>query len=239
MSGYKRFFIQPDELYGNKAEIRSAHNYISRVLRMRVGDKIVLCTQDGNDNLSEIVKIDNNAVYCNVLQTTKGQNESNKELSLFFGVMKGDKNDFVVQKAVELGVKNIYLFHSRYCVSDVSDNKLERLRKISASACEQCGRSVMPKVEYLDNFKSVANLALASDNVLFCYENEQTKAFATCLKDCPSTSIIVGSEGGFSDEEVQLFEGTHAQTVSLGKRILRAETASVFVLSVYNALVGD
>ena len=239
MSGYKRFFVQADEVFGNKAEIRSAHNYISRVLRMRIGDKIVLCTQDGNDNLAQIERIDNNAVYCSILQTTLGENESTKDLSLFFGVMKGDKNDFVVQKAAELGVKHIYIFNSRYCVSDVSPNKLERLKKICASACEQCGRSVLPTVEYVDNFQQAVTIALESQNVLFCYENEQTKSFAQSLVDCQSTAIIVGSEGGFSDEEVQLLLNTHAQCVSLGKRILRAETASVFALSVYNALVGD
>ncbi len=238
MSDYKRFFIEKSEMSQNKAQIRSQHNYISKVLRSKVGDKIVLCISDGYDYVSTITKIDSNTVYCDVEEKVFNRNENDFSLTLFFGILKGDKTDFVVQKAVELGATEIVAFKSRFSIADCSESKIARLNKISVSASEQCQRSKAVPFRFC-LFTQLQQELSEFDQVLFCYENEDGFSLQQGLQSNLSSTkiaVIVGSEGGFSKEEAEILKNAKSISVSLGKRILRAETASIYALAVIDAM---
>ena len=164
-------------------------------------------------------------------------------VTLFFALAKGDKIEFVIQKATELGVSRIVLVKTERCVTKFSDEdfrrKLERFNKISKEASEQSHRLVIPEIVGVIDIKSIPSDLLADHNLL-AYEKEagQTSSFLEQVNDKTSYAIMIGPEGGFSNEEVNLLTSKyHFELVSLGKRILRTETAAVYALSVLGCLL--
>ena len=152
--------------------------------------------------------------------------------------MKGDKTEFVVQKACELGVSKVGVFSSRYCSAYMNENKLERLNKVSREAAKQCMRSVAPEVVFFEDFKSALQSAQGYENKLFFCEF--ANGSERSLKDiCGATALVVGSEGGFADEEYELARAAGFAGMSLGKRILRAETAAVAVCALAAFNLGE
>ena len=149
----------------------------------------------------------------------------------------------IIQKSVECGASDIYLFQSERCVvkikKDAEDRKNERRQRIAESAAKQCGRSIIPTVHEAIEFGEMLKLASESDLALFCYEGEGTEPLGRVLKDkllsgssnVKSISIIIGSEGGFSENEVSMAKEVGMIAIGLGKRILRTETASSFALA--------
>lgn len=164
-------------------------------------------------------------------------------VTLFFALAKGDKIEFVIQKATELGVSRIVLVKTERCVTKFSGEdfrrKLERFNKISKEASEQSHRLVIPEIVGVIDIKNIPSDLLANHNLL-AYEKEagQTSSFLEQVNDKTSYSIMIGPEGGFSNEEVNLLTSKyHFELVSLGKRILRTETAAVYALSVIGCLL--
>ena len=164
-------------------------------------------------------------------------------VTLFFALAKGDKIEFVIQKATELGVSRIVLVKTERCVTKFSDEdfrrKLERFNKISKEASEQSHRLVIPEIVGVIDIKNIPSDLLADHNLL-AYEKEagQTSSFLEQVNDKTSYAIMIGPEGGFSNEEVNLLTSKyHFELVSLGKRILRTETAAVYALSVLGCLL--
>jgi 16S rRNA (uracil1498-N3)-methyltransferase len=160
------------------------------------------------------------------------------ELTLFACVTKGSRWDWTVEKAVELGVKKIVVFSSEYSSAYMNDNKLSRLNKVSIESAKQCGRAIAPEVVYAENFELALKMGDDAENKLFaCEFADKNCANLTNLKG--SCSIVIGSEGGFSKEESELAFAMGYQTVFLGKRILRAETASIVLTGIVMHSLGE
>lgn len=237
-----RFFVKQDQINDTSLIIcgEDAH-HIARSLRMAVGDKLTVCDLRGNEYDCVIADFDDDLqVTAKILGKTHSENESPIYIRLFQALPKGDKLDTIIQKAVECGVSEIIPFESERCVvrvkQDAEDRKTERRNRIAAEAAKQCGRSVLPTVNKSVNFSQMLDLASKSDAVLFCYEGDGTIALGKLLDEWKekmpkSVSVIIGSEGGFSISETQKALEKGMCLTGLGKRILRTETASGFVLA--------
>lgn len=236
-----RFFVRQEKASGNTVSItgEDAH-HIARSLRMAVGDDITVCDMQGNEYSCRIASFDDDKeVVAEILSVKHSENEPKLRIRLFQALPKGDKLETIIQKAVECGVSEIIPFQSERCVvkikNDSEDRKNDRRQKISAEAAKQCGRSVIPPVRAAVGFDDAIKMAVESDLCLFCYEGDGTLDLGKVLKQYDvlpkSISIVIGSEGGFSQKEVQAALQSGAVLTGLGRRILRTETASGFVLA--------
>lgn len=236
-----RFFV--DELVDDTAVVSgedAAH--ISRSLRMKEGDMIVL-SKDGNDYDCRIDSVFPDKIYCRVFSYKKSEMEPSINLSLFQAVPKLDKLEFIIQKATELGVCDIYPIMMRRCVSRPDDKtfekKLERYNKIAREAAKQSGRSHVPRVHMLIPFINAVQIASKSECPLMCYENGGEHLTAEMLVPHTDISVIIGAEGGFDPVEYTQAVEKKIIPVTLGNRILRCETAPVAVSAVIMNLTGN
>lgn len=223
-------------IYGDDA------HHISRSLRMASGENITVCDMAGNEYECVLKGFFENCVRAEVVEAHKSETEPPYKVELYQAMVKGDKLDTIIQKAVECGVFSVRTFESSRCIahekSDSEARKLERRRKIALEAAKQCGRGIIPSVLPTLDFAKALDEAAKCDIPLFCYEGKGTEPLKELLKnrvasigkEAPSVSIIIGSEGGFSEEEAALASEKGFLMVGLGKRILRTETASSFVL---------
>ena len=238
-----RFFVDKDQIEEKEIVLTGddAH-HVARSLRMAVGDEITVCSREGREYLCRIRGFEEDRrVLAEILEERETVNEPPCFIRLFQALPKGDKLDTVIQKAVECGASEIYPFESERCVvrmkPEAEARKTERRQKIAAEAAKQCGRSLLPKVHGTLSFGEMIRLASESDLCLFCYEGEGTLPLGQVLREALaerkdlSVSVIIGSEGGFSPEEVRRVSDASMRPVGLGKRILRTETASGFVLA--------
>lgn len=202
------------------------------VLRVGEGSELTLLDNTANEYTAIVTKVTKNALSAHITGVNRGEREPNTPIYLLIGALKGDKTELVVQKACELGVSKIGVFNSKYCSAYMNANKIERLKKVAKEAAKQCLRSVVPQVEYFDDF----SLALASakdciNKLFFCEFADSSEASFNDI--CGSTALVVGSEGGFADEEYALAKEKFGfKGMSLGKRILRAETAAISVCAI-------
>jgi len=229
MSALKRFFVekieQVTELCGEEFE------HAKNVLRIGVGAEVILLDNSGKEYTAVVAQVEKKRMLLNVVREEVGAREANADVCLLFGYLKNaDKNEFIVQKAVELGVKKIGVFSSEFSSAYMNANKLERLNKVSKEAAKQCLRSVAPRVEYCEDFAAALESLAGFDNKLFaCEFASESKADISKLRG--SCAVVVGSEGGFSISEAERARECGFSLAGLGKRILRTETAPVFVLS--------
>lgn len=202
------------------------------VLRVGEGSELTLLDNTANEYTAIVTKVSKNALSAHITGVNRGEREPNTPIYLLIGALKGDKTELVVQKACELGVSKIGVFNSKYCSAYMNANKIERLKKVAKEAAKQCLRSVVPQVEYFDKFDSALASAEDYTNKLFFCEFA-TGSEASFKDICGSTALVVGSEGGFADEEYALAKEKYGfKGMSLGKRILRAETAAISVCSI-------
>ncbi len=239
-----RFFIRQNQIDNNKIHILGddAH-HISYSLRMAVGENVTVCDMQGVEYDCKIESFLDGEVILNVEDSRASENEPKITLRLFQALPKGDKLDSVIQKSVECGVCEIVPFESERCIvkikGDAEDKKTARRQRIAEEAAKQSGRSVIPCVSRSVSFSEMIKRASGSDVTLFCYEGDGTVALGKILKDIDlsnksrdfDVSVVIGSEGGFSLAEVELARQAGFVLTGLGKRILRTETAPIFVLS--------
>ena len=175
----------------------------------------------------------------NVVREEVGEREPFSDVCLLFGYLKNaDKNEFIVQKAVELGVKRIGVISSVFSSAYMNANKLERLNKVAKEAAKQCLRATAPEIVYYDTLQKALSSAEEYQNKIFaCEFVMESKCDIEALEG--SVAIVIGSEGGFSREEEMLASGLGFASVTLGKRILRAETAAVALTSVVMFSLGE
>ena len=237
MSGLKRFFVDKIGEYATLAGEEFEH--AKNVLRLGVGAEVILLDNSGKEYTAVVSAVDKREMKLSVVRSEVGAREADTEIVLIFGYLKNaDRNEFIVQKAVELGVKRIVAFSSEFSSAFMNANKLERLNKVSREAAKQCLRSVAPIVEYADSFEKAIAAGLGCENKLFaCEFAERSEVDISALKG--STAIVVGSEGGFSREEAEKASGEGYKTVTLGKRILRAETAAVALTAIVAFALGE
>ena len=233
-----RFFVKKDDIAGDALFIRGEDAYhIARSLRMAVGDSLTVSDGEGLELSCRLTKIRDEACECEIIESRMGESESPVDITLFMAYPKGDKLETVIQKAVELGARTIVPFESSRCIkrpkAEKLDKQLLRLSRIAREAAGQCARSRLPRVLAPISFSDMISEAGRSEIALFCYEGESCVSIKDALRAVKpaSVSVIVGSEGGFSEAEAKMAREGGLIPVSLGKRILRCETAPAFALS--------
>ena len=237
MSALKRFFvetIQPQtELCGEEFE------HAKNVLRIGVGAEVVLLDNSGKEYTAIVAQVEKKRMLLNIVREEVGEREAKTDIALYFGYLKNaDKNEFIVQKAVELGVKEIGVFSSEFSSAYMNENKLERLNKISKEAAKQCLRAVAPTVTYYPTLSAALTAGEKYSNKLFACEFAK-KSDVELSSLSGSTAIVIGSEGGFSETEAVLAKEKGYAFITLGKRILRAETAAVSTVAVVAYALGE
>lgn len=216
---------------------QDAH-HITRVLRMKTGEGLTLCDSKGNDYICKIKSMEKNNVICEVLQKDLSKGEAKADVTLYMALPKGDKMDFIVQKAVELGAKRIVPFIAERSVSRPDQKtlikKCERWRKIAREAAMQSERGVIPEVSDVLTYENAVCEASKHQFALFLYENEKNTTIRDVLfgKEISSVALMVGPEGGFAEQETSAAYKNNMQSVSLGPRILRCETAPLAAISI-------
>lgn len=237
MSALKRFFV--DKIEDTVELCGEEFEHAKNVLRLNSGDEVILLDNSGKEYTAVIAQAEKKRMLLNVVREEVGEREPKADVCLLFGYLKNaDKNEFIVQKSVELGVKKIGVFSSEFSSAYMNANKLERLNKVSKEAAKQCLRATAPEVVYFDALEKALSSADGYENKLFaCEFATESKADIAALTG--STAIVIGSEGGFSREEEELANALGFASVTLGKRILRAETAAVALTSVVMFSLGE
>ena len=213
--------------------------HLCRVMRIKSGDEVILCDTEGFDYTAVAKDVNEKVITFDIVGKTKNAAEPAKNLTVYMALPKSDKLEFIVQKACELGAKQLVPFVSEFCVAQKSkkeDNKKTRLAKISAEAAKQCGRSTPMEIGDTLTVKQLLAEMAENDINLFFYEHADMPLKDVDFSDKQTVGVIIGSEGGFSEKECALFAEKGAVTISLGKRILRCETAAVsaITLAMYN-----
>lgn len=217
-----------------------------RVLRLGPGDRVTLFDDAGWEHDGVIRFVGERSGEIEILRSYEANYESPMEITLAVGLTKGEKMDFVVEKATELGVRTFVPFISARTVPKLSQDKVEkrvrRWQKIALSAAKQCGRTGIPVILGLCHLRELVKQPATGTLKLLFWEGEEQQTlnhvYATA-SDVQSIIVVVGPEGGFSVEEANLAREFGFRPVRLGHRVLRAETAAVAVLSVVQFLWGD
>lgn len=235
-----RFHIESDNILGNTAQIKGYDfNHIVKVLRMRVNDNLVLFDSKGFEYNTIIKNIAKDQIEVLIIDRHEVNTESPLIITLFQSIAKGDKMDFIVQKATELGVNDIYPVVTKR--SEVKNtNKISRWQKIADESIKQCGRIHSPRIHSEIKFEQVFDIKQSDLNIIF-YESERTLTLRNLLTNdiFNSASLIIGPEGGFTDTEVSLATENGFKSVGLGKRTLRSETASIAAITLIQHYFGD
>jgi 16S rRNA (uracil1498-N3)-methyltransferase len=219
--------------------------HIRKVLRLKAGDEILVFDGSGKEFEGTIVEERRSSVMVKVQGIFSSKGDSSLEVTLAQSLLKGEKMDYLIQKATELGVKEIIPFFSSRSVplweKSRRPNRHHRWEKIAVEASKQCGRGVVPKIESLQDYPGMLRAASTDHLRLILWERDGIKLKEVLERSGEKTKIffVIGPEGGFSLDEVD--EATRAGfvAVTLGKRILRAETASLCLLSILQYEWGD
>lgn len=238
----QRYFIDSSfDIDGNAQICGEDGKHIVKVMRMAIGDQIIVVTQ-GEAYISEITSLLSDGVSIHRIDGPLVSNEMPVRVSIACGLPKGDKLDLIVQKGTELGMNAIIPFEAQRSIvkwdSKKGDKKVERLRKIAKEAAEQCHRTVIPEIMGPMSFKQLIQASLNYDVRLFADEEDAKSTtpnkIADRLKnvyDKQSVLVVFGPEGGLSRNEAEMLHSAHFLSVSLGPRILRTETAPLYLLS--------
>jgi 16S rRNA (uracil1498-N3)-methyltransferase len=242
-----RFFLPKERIQDQRGTVvgdELAH--LRKVLRLEPGDRFIVFDDTGWEHEAVIRSFSAHRGDIDILRSYQPDRESALQITLALGLTKGEKMDFVVEKATELGVLNIVPFTSTYTVPKLDDRKAEarteRWKKIAVSAAKQSGRTRLPKVYSLCEFREFAGKPWDDMLKLFFWEREgqQTlKQVRDSQPDARAVLLVIGPEGGFSVEEADLAQRHGFRSVQLGPRILRAETAAIAALSLVQFLWGD
>ncbi|MBQ7960656.1 MAG: 16S rRNA (uracil(1498)-N(3))-methyltransferase [Clostridia bacterium] len=233
----RRFFTEPQNISGGVAEIFEDSKHIEKVLRMNCGDRILVFDGSGTEYIAELVSIEKNLCRARILEETQSLSEPQVKITLFQGLPKSGKMETIIQKSVELGVFEIVPVIMDRCVTKIAnksagEEKAKRWNKVSVEAVKQCGRGLIPKVLEPVSFEKAIEMMKELDLSLMPYEllgHEGKTGLKKVLSDKPdatSFGILVGPEGGFSDEEAAFALENEITAIGLGRRILRTETVS-------------
>lgn len=216
------------------------HNHLKNVLRLVEGEEVIVVCGDEYDYTCVIEKISKGDSLLRVVGKEINEYNSKVDVTVFQALTKQDNMTLIVQKLTELGVKTFVPFESQFITSKDKFNKQEKLQTISNQSVKQCKRSIPMDVKPTKSFNDMVKSLSDYDVVIFANETEKSTALSK-VKICPNQkiAIIVGSEGGFSELECEKIISAGGKSVTLGKRILRAETASIGVVSVVMFLMGE
>ena len=234
-----RFFLSGgSSIAGGTAFILGEDAAHARVLRLRVGDTMIVC-DGGKDHHCTVTKITPNEVEAEIFEVVPCRGEPSVHTVVLAGLPKGsDKTDYILQKCTEAGASEIYFFASSRCVARIQgdpDKKIARWQRIAEEAAKQSGRGIIPQVRYEADFVAVLNDALHTDLPLFMYETGERETIRDAIEHTASpiasAAIITGPEGGFAEFEADMARKLSMHICSMGERILRCETAPVVALT--------
>ncbi|MFZ5592299.1 MAG: 16S rRNA (uracil(1498)-N(3))-methyltransferase [Bacillota bacterium] len=241
-----RFFVAPQQLDGPLVHIEGSDaKHISRVLRLGPGDQIMLLDGNGRAARARIVAVHKDTVTCSILEYTAATGEPPLRVILLQALPKGDKLEQIIQKAVELGVHEVWPVQTRRCVVQLAGEKAtarqNRWQRVAYEAAKQCRRPAVPQVRMLLAWADALAALPPSTLLILPWEEEAGTGLKSVLNQpVPATvAVAVGPEGGWAPEEVELARRHGARTVSLGPRILRTETAGPAVLAALMFHWGD
>lgn len=221
-------------------------NHAIKVLRVKCGEEITLFDGEGGCADAVVERTEQKEVYASVLRRYPSQTEPKLKITLFQGIPKNPKMDMIIQKAVEIGVCRIVPVAAKRSVAKMEkESKVGRLNRIAFEAAKQCGRAFVPRVEEAVSFDEALKEADSCGGIIIPYEGEKESRLEEALleeallKHTPSLAIFIGPEGGFEESEVKKAEEHGAKRVTLGKRILRTETAGLVTAALCLYLSGD
>ena len=232
-----RFFVEPADFQPDFMVLTGENAQHAKVLRLKAGEEVMVCDGEGRECLCAISDVSDGRISLVVKHQRDSVTEAAVRVSVYMAFPKGDKLEHVIQKATELGAYEIVAFPSARCVSRPDEKslkkKLERWQKIAASAAEQSGRGRIPEVLTLNSYKAALERAAKADKALLFYENEQATTLKMALTSAPykTVSLLTGPEGGLEEAEVQQALDAGLSVCTLGRRILRCETAPLCALS--------
>jgi len=236
-----RFYVTEDQFHNDTITITGSDvNHIKNVLRMKQGDELIICNGQGKDCYCIIDKVSENEITTNVVSVQETGTELKAKITLFQGLPKKDKMELIIQKAVELGVYEIVPVMTKRVIVKLEDRKkerkkLERWQLIAESAAKQSGRGIIPNVHPVITYQDAILKCRNMDLGIIPYENaegmEFTREIMNKIKQYSSIGIFIGPEGGFEESEIALARENNIHPITLGKRILRTETAGLAILS--------
>ena len=235
------FFVTPEQVKEKNIYINGSDvNHIRNVLRMKVGEELEISDGQNKKYLCEIASVTSDEVCLEIKEEQLADTELPSKIYLFQGLPKSDKMEFIIQKAVELGVFEIVPVVTKRAVVKLDEKKaskkIERWSSIAESGAKQSGRNVIPKVTHVMSYREAIEYAQNLDVVLIPYElaegMQETKHIIESIKPGESIGVFIGPEGGFETSEVEYAVENGVHPVTLGKRILRTETAGLTTLSI-------
>lgn len=231
-----KFFVKENQINNDKIHILGEDvSHIANVLRMKKEDEVQICNQETGENyITKIISFSKDEIECEIVKKIIETVESNVDITLFQGIPKFDKMELIIQKNTEVGVKKIVpVLMERTVVKldeKTANKKIERWQKIAEVAAKQSMRDIIPEIENIIKLQDITKQDY--DEVLVAYENEEKNMLKQELKklqgkDRYKIAIVIGPEGGISEKEIEILKNMGASFVSLGKRILRTETAGI------------
>ena len=240
-----RFFVDADQMQNDLIVLAGENAQHAKVLRLKEGEQVLVCDGEGFECVCAVEGFDSRDLQLRVLERREATSEAKVHVSIYMGFPKSDKLEHVIQKATELGADEIIAFPASRSVSRPDEKslkkKLERWQKIAASAAEQSGRGRIPRVLVLDSYAAALERAAKADKALMFYENERATTLRMALEsgEFRTVSMLTGPEGGLEEKEVQQAIEAGLQVCTLGRRILRCETAPLCALSAVMYASGE
>ena len=239
-----RFFVSESVFAGEFPCLEGENARHAKVLRLKAGEEVCLSNGRGEECVCRVESV-GETYGLSVVCRRPSESEAKAKVSIYMAMPKADKLEHVIQKATELGAYEIVTFPSARCISRPDEkslrNKLERWQKIAVSAAEQSGRGLIPQVVYVNSYKEALKRGAAADKAILFYENEHATTLKMALAEAEFTtvSLLTGPEGGLEEKEVAEAREAGFDICTLGRRILRCETAPLCALSVLMYATGE
>lgn len=233
----RRFFVNSEDINGDIVTLRGDEFlHMTKVLRYKVGYKANILANDGLERSCTVVEVGSNHAALRI-DDVKRVDAKYARVTLFAGLLKNNKLDLVIQKSVELGVDSVVPFLSANSAEKNFQRK--RAEKIALEAAKQCGSAYLSSVDDLIDFDGLLERLSEFDLVIAAYEGERHNSIKDLSITAKNVAVIVGPEGGFKEEEIAALRSRGANIVTLGKRILRAETASIVISALLLDKLGE
>lgn len=238
-----RFYVSKEQIAADKIYIEGTDvNHIKNVLRLKIDDCIQVCNSDtGNNYKAQIVSVEKSNIKCSIIEKLNSTVESNVYIHILQGLPKADKMELIIQKCTELGVQEITPVNMERSIVKLNPKdetkKIQRWQKIAEVAAKQSGRDKITQINNIVKFKDIFNVLKDYDTFLVAYEKEKEntlKKELIKLKEVtsPKIAVLIGPEGGIDDEEIKVLKMNNTKIITLGKRILRTETAPLAISSI-------
>lgn len=245
-----RFFVEANQIDTEQNQVSIVGNdvnHIKNVLRMTEGEKILISCGEEQEYTCEISELNSEEVIASIIEVTESGRELPSKIYLFQALPKGDKMELIIQKTVELGAFEIIPVETKNCVVKLDDKKksakIKRWQAIAESAAKQSKRMIIPEIHDVMRFSDAITYAKELDVCVIPYElaenMQHTRELLGQIQPGQSIGMFIGPEGGFEEEEVQTALKNQIEPITLGKRILRTETAGLAVISILMYLLED